>query len=117
MTAEIHDKNSRCQSIESYLSLLEERKETITEYDPLLLENGDEKKEWQFVKAADKISAWLKCVDERNMGNTDFADAEKSILHTIEKMGEEMSEVKYFMDNFAPAYKNTLDESSRVENK
>ena len=34
--AEIHDKNSRRQSIESYLSLLEERKETITEYDPLL---------------------------------------------------------------------------------
>lgn len=36
VTAEIHDKNSRRQSIESYLSLLEERKETITEYDPLL---------------------------------------------------------------------------------
>lgn len=36
VTSEIHDKNSRRKSIESYLSLLEERKETITEYDPLL---------------------------------------------------------------------------------
>lgn len=87
------------------------------EYAPLLLESEKEETEWKFVKAADKISAWLKCVDERNMGNTDFADAEKSILITIDEMGEKMPEVKYFMDNFAPAYKNTLDESSRADIK
>ena len=34
--AEIHDKNSRCKSIEHYLSLLEERREAVTEYDALL---------------------------------------------------------------------------------
>lgn len=88
-----------------------------SDYDPLLLENENEEREWRFVKAADKISAWLKCVDERNMGNTDFADAEISILKTIEEMAVEMPEVRYFMDNFAPAYKNTLDESSRADLK
>ncbi len=79
-------------------------------YRPLLLESEDEERAWKFVKAADKISAYLKCVDEKNMGNTDFADAEKSILKTIRGLG--LPEADYFMDKFAPAYMHTLDESS-----
>ena len=86
--------------------------ELRADYAGLLSEDKDEEKEWEFVKAADKISAWLKCVDERNMGNTDFFDAEESIRSTIDSI--DLPEVKYFMENFAPAYKNTLDESSRV---
>lgn len=82
-------------------------------YRPLLLEDEEEKEYWLFVKAADKISAYLKCVDERNSGNTDFLDAEKSTLKAIEKM--RLKEVDYFMKKFAPAYMKTLDESSDRE--
>lgn len=81
------------------------------DYAPLLLDSEEEEREWRFVKAADKISAWLKCIDERNMGNTDFADAEKSIRKTIDEM--DMPEASYFMKEFAPAYGNTLDQSSK----
>ena len=80
------------------------------EYEPLLLETEEEDALWKYVKAADKISAYLKCVDERNMGNTDFADAEKSILKVIKGLG--LPEADYFMEHFAPAYMHTLDESS-----
>ena len=80
------------------------------EYDPLLLETKDEDDLWKYVKAADKISAYLKCVDEKNMGNTDFADAEKSILKVIKDLN--LKEADYFMENFVPAYMHTLDESS-----
>ena len=80
------------------------------EYDPLLMESEMEDTEWKYVKAADKISAYLKCVDEKNMGNTDFADAEKSILKVIKELG--LPEADYFMEKFAPAYMHTLDESS-----
>ena len=79
-------------------------------YEDLLTEKDEEKTEWLYIKAADKISAYLKCVDERNSGNTDFLDAERSTLQAIEKMG--LKEADYFMEKFAPAYMQTLDESA-----
>lgn len=80
------------------------------EYDPVLTESKEEEELWKYVKAADKISALIKCIEEKRMGNTDFEQAELSILKAINKM--EMPEVKYFMENFIPAYKLTLDESN-----
>ena len=80
------------------------------EYDSVLMESAAEEELWKYVKAADKISALVKCIEEKRMGNTDFEKAEISILMVIEKM--DMPEVKYFMENFIPAYKLTLDESN-----
>ena len=80
------------------------------EYDSVLIESKEEEELWKYVKAADKISALVKCIEEKRMGNTDFEKAEISILNAIEKMN--MPEVKYFMENFVPAYKLTLDESN-----
>ena len=80
------------------------------EYDSVLMESAAEEELWKYVKAADKISALVKCIEEKRMGNTDFEKAEISILKVIEKM--DMPEVKYFMENFIPAYKLTLDESN-----
>ena len=82
-------------------------------YEPLLLETEDEAREWKYVKAADKISAYLKCVDEKNMGNTDFADAQVSISRAIDELY--LPEADYFMKEFVPAYTHTLDETSRKE--
>lgn len=65
-------------------------------------------KEALIVKAADKISAYLKCVEEVKCGNGEFKKAQKSLKATLDSF--DLPEVKYFMDNFVPAYSKTLDE-------
>lgn len=61
-----------------------------------------------YVKAADKISAYLKCIEEENCGNKEFGEAKKTLTGIID--GIKMPCVKYFMENFAPAYALALDE-------
>ena len=77
-------------------------------YDDLLCETEEEKLLWRYVKAADKISAYIKCVEEKQMGNMDFVKAQLTIKESITKM--ELPEVKYFLDNFIEAYDKTIDE-------
>ena len=60
------------------------------------------------MKAADKICAYLKCVEELKSGNQEFAKAEKTIRAEIERM--DLPEVVYFMKNFAPSFGLALDE-------
>ncbi len=79
-------------------------------YAPLLMETEQEKENWKYVKAADKLSALIKCIEEERMGNKDFSQARKTIENSINEMN--LPEVKYFMDNFLPAYNLTLDESN-----
>lgn len=62
----------------------------------------------RYVKAADKLSALIKCIEELKMGNEEFATAKQSITKSLEKM--ELDETKIFMDEFLPAYSLTLDE-------
>ncbi|MGN0499476.1 MAG: 5'-deoxynucleotidase [Acutalibacteraceae bacterium] len=62
----------------------------------------------RYVKAADKLSALIKCIEELKMGNEEFATAKQSITKALEKM--ELDEIKIFMDEFLPAYSLTLDE-------
>ncbi len=78
-------------------------------YDSILLDTEEEARLWKFVKAADKLSAYIKCIEERSMGNCDFEKAENSIKEIIEDMN--MPEVDYFMEKFIPPYLLTLDES------
>ena len=72
-------------------------------------DNGDEES-WKFVKAADKISALIKCIEEKRMGNTDFEKAEQATLEAIHDL--ELEEAEYFLDNFLPSYSLTLDEQA-----
>lgn len=60
------------------------------------------------VKAADKISALLKCIQELRTGNMDFASARQSIENKINEIP--LKSVSYFMANMLPAYSETLDE-------
>lgn len=69
--------------------------------------NPDEKTA-RLVKAADKISALIKCIEELNMGNKEFLVAEKSTRRAIEKM--ELKEADIFLEEFLPAFKLSLDE-------
>lgn len=77
-------------------------------YAPLLDSTEEEKELWKYVKAADKISAYIKCIEEGRMGNKDFEKALESIHNIIINM--HMPEVDYYMEHFIPAYKLTLDE-------
>ncbi|HOB19149.1 MAG TPA: 5'-deoxynucleotidase [Candidatus Atribacteria bacterium] len=63
---------------------------------------------WQLVKAADKICAYLKCIEELKAGNQEFIKAEKSIIRDLNSLN--MPEVKYFMERFVPSFSLTLDE-------
>jgi len=60
------------------------------------------------VKAADKLSAYIKCIEERRCGNDDFLSAEKSTRASLEAM--KMPEVDYFIEHFIPSFELTLDE-------
>lgn len=62
----------------------------------------------EIVKAADKLSALIKCIEERRSGNTDFEEAEKSTLESIRRMG--LKEADAFLAEILPSYYLTLDE-------
>ncbi len=77
-------------------------------YESIFFQEEGEAYLWRLVKAADKLSALIKCIEERKAGNTEFASAEKSLCLILEKM--ELAEVDIFTRDFLPAYENTLDE-------
>lgn len=76
-------------------------------YRPLMGKTEEESELWQLVKAADKLSALIKCIEERNMGNLDFANAEQSTLKAVHDM--ELPEAEEFIREFLPSYGLTLD--------
>ncbi|MGN0152154.1 MAG: 5'-deoxynucleotidase [Wujia sp.] len=66
--------------------------------------------EWRMVKAADKLSALIKCIEEEKTGNREFVKAKTSIENVIQKLEKELPEVGDFVREFLPAYAKTLDE-------
>jgi len=76
-------------------------------YAPLLREEADEETH-ALVKAADKLSAYIKCVEELSAGNEEYRRAEKQIRSALEQ--NPLPEVGYFMEHFMPAFGLTLDE-------
>ena len=65
---------------------------------------------WQIVKAADKISALIKCIEEKNAGNNEFGKALESTRVSVENMN--MPEVQVFLDEFLPSFYLSLDEQN-----
>ena len=86
--------------------------ELRSRYEEPLLESSWSEEDYRFVKAADKLSAWLKCIEERKMGNTDFCDAERTIQNELVKM--QLPEADYFCKHFIPAYTETIDRSGNA---
>ncbi len=80
------------------------------EFEPLFCRTEKEAELWDIVKAADKLSALIKCLEERQMGNNDFVSAERSTFDAIQKM--KMPEAQVFLEEFIPAYTLTLDEQA-----
>ena len=77
-----------------------------------LIDADETTPEWKVVKAADRISAYIKCVEERKAGNREFVEAEMSTLAAIR--GDALPEVQTFMAEFAPGFALSLDEISRT---
>lgn len=91
------------------LSMLPE--EFKEDYEPFFEHKEEDRELWALVKAADKISALIKCIEEDRMGNREFEkalEAQKKIIDDIN-----LDEVKYFRDNFLQSYYLTLDEHTK----
>jgi len=81
-------------------------------YEKVLLEEEEDDNSrymYRLVKAADKMSALIKCIEERQSGNREFETAELSTEKTLKDMAEDYPEVKDFMEEFLPSYGETLD--------
>ena len=76
-------------------------------YEPLLLEDPGDPYH-ALVKAADKLSAYIKCVEELKAGNAEFRQAAEQTRRALEEAG--LPEVGYFLEHFLPGFSLTLDE-------
>ncbi len=81
-------------------------------YKPLI-DHDEKTAEWRLVKAADKISAYIKCIEEKKAGNTEFENAAYTIRSAIDRI--DLPEVRDFMRECVPGYGMTLDEISQGE--
>jgi 5'-deoxynucleotidase len=64
----------------------------------------------RLVKAADKFSALIKCLEEESSGNTEFRSARLSTEASLAEMEKDLPEIGDFRREFLPSYGNTLDE-------
>ena len=97
------------KSIERMASekLLEYLPEDMKEDFRALLFPDEESCEWRIVKAADRISAYVKCLEEYGYGNREFLTAQENIRASISRMN--MPEAEDFMREFAPSFMLPLD--------
>ncbi|MDK8462287.1 5'-deoxynucleotidase [Marinobacter sp. SS13-12] len=77
------------------------------EFDPYIRESRWAPEEKELIKAADRLSALLKCQAEMQAGNKEFEPAAGHILKKLEDEG--LAEVMYFLEVFAPGYQQPLD--------
>ena len=67
---------------------------------------------WPLVKAADTRSAYLKCAEEKQAGNSEFEEAFRTTENKLRKM--QLKEVDWFLDHFAGSFSLTLDEMNKM---
>jgi 5'-deoxynucleotidase len=78
------------------------------DYRPLFHESDPDREHWELVHAADKICAYLKCMEEVAAGNREFSRAEQALRATVAAIP--LPEVRYFLTEFAPSLRLSLDE-------
>ena len=69
--------------------------------------------EYALVKAADRLAAYIKCVEERKAGNLEFSSAEAASRKKLDALA--LPEVDYFLKNFMPGFEKNLDELGTLE--
>lgn len=70
--------------------------------------NNEDEEIYKLVKAADKLCAYIKCIEEEKCGNTEFSLAKESTKKALKTL--DLPELKYFIDNMLPSFELTLDE-------
>ena len=78
-----------------------------------ILKGDDDEYLMRLVKAADKMSALIKCIDEGHAGNEEFKTAATATRESIDEMADRMPEVRDFLEECLPSYGRTLDELLR----
>ncbi len=98
---------------EKLLSMLPQ--ELIPAYRPFLLPDLSDPQTaeaMKLVKAADRISAYIKCIEEEKAGNSEFRQAGQSVRETLDALTLEMPEITWFLEHFLPSFQLSLDELS-----
>jgi 5'-deoxynucleotidase len=99
------EQNARQQLLDMLPS---ELKESYRPY----IQPDESSQEWKLVKAADRISAYLKCLTEEKLGNREFLQAKESIGRSLTE--NPLPEVQVFMKEFVDAFALSLDDLSRL---
>lgn len=81
------------------------------DYEPFFSKQEGDIELWKLVKAADKLSALIKCIEETRAGNKEFEKALASQRELIDEI--DLPEVEYFTENFLPSFELTLDEHTK----
>lgn len=79
-----------------------------TSFTPIFFPQEEDDYLWKLVKAADVLSALIKCMEEEKAGSREFSSARISTEEKLKNM--EIPELVIFMEEFLPAYEKTLDE-------
>jgi len=80
--------------------------ELVPAYEPLVRESDGRTS--RYVKAADKLAAWLKCQEELKAGNSEFGRAADETMAALRSMN--MEEVDWFMERMGGTFRLTLDD-------
>lgn len=78
------------------------------DYEAVMIEDKIPKEHHVIIKAADTISAYIKCQMEVSAGNSEFSKAAEDIMSRLEAI--DLPEVRYFLGTFSPSYSLSLDE-------
>lgn len=85
-------------------------KDLYSSYAPLITPDTSSEA-WRLVKAADRLCAYIKCLEETKVGNAEFREAQAGIEQSIHEI--DLKEVADFMQEFIPGFGMTLDRISR----
>lgn len=96
------------QAEEKLVGMLPEELQSV--YRPYISPEGEEER---LVKAADKLSALVKCIEERKAGSREFLSAEEQTRRAILEM--ELPEAEWFMEHCLGAFEKNLDELGTME--
>ena len=80
------------------------------EYRSIIIPDKADSYVLKLVKAADKLSALIKCIEEEQMGNLEFHRAKTELISAINRM--ELPEAAVFIEEFLPSYRLPLDEQN-----
>ena len=103
---EIISAYKRIESVASHKLLSSLPDEMRPAYLPLLLD--DDTQDSVLVRAADKLAAYIKCVEEQKAGNPEFTRAAEQTLSKLNDL--QLKEVEYFIKHFIPAFELSLDD-------